>query len=319
MRAVVLRRFGPPEELVLEQLPDPAARPGQVMITVDFASITFVETQIRSGHPPHPSMAPALPVILGNGVGGTITAVGPEVGPDMLGQRVVAATGGSGGYADVVAAEQAALIPVPAQVTTADATALLADGRTAMALIGAAALQPGATVLVEAAAGGVGSVLVQLAADAGATVIAAVGSPRKLEMLADLGAGRAVSYQEPGWADRVGAVDVVFDGIGGAIGEAAFGLLREGGRFMTYGMASGQFARIPDADAAARGVTVHRGAQVSPERMRALSSAALDLAAAGRLRPAIGQTFPLADAAAAHSAIESRVTRGKTLLSAAAS
>jgi NADPH2:quinone reductase len=109
-------------------------------------------------------------------------------------------------------------------------------------------------------------------------------------------------------------VDVVFDGVGGAVGEAAFGLLRSGGRFLAYGVASGRFARIPDADAAARGVTVHRGALVSPERMRALSSAALELAAAGRLRPVIGQTFRLAAAAAVHAAIESRATRGKTLL-----
>jgi NADPH:quinone reductase len=318
MDAVVLRRFGSPDELVLEEIADPAVAPGAVVISVEFASITFVETQIRSGHPPHPSMAPALPVILGNGVGGTVVAVGPGADAALLGRRVISTTGGRGGYAEQAEADAAALIPVPGGVSTADATALLADGRTAMALANAAALRPGETVLIEAAAGGVGSLLVQLAREAGTTVVAGVGSAGKLAAIAETGAGEAVNYRSPEWADRVraavGGVDVVFDGVGGAVGEAAFGLLREGGRFMTYGMASGQFARIADADAAARGVTIQRGAPVSPERMRELSSAALDRAAAGRLRAVIGQTFPLADAAAAHAAIESRTTVGKTLL-----
>jgi NADPH2:quinone reductase len=318
MDAVVLRRFGPPDELVLEQTADPALAPGTVVIRVEFASITFVETQIRSGHPPHPSMAPALPVVLGNGVGGTVAAVGPDADEALLGRRVVSTTGGRGGYAELAVVDAAAPISVPARVAIADAAALLADGRTAMALTGAAAVRAGETVLIEAAAGGVGSLLVQLARDAGATVVAGVGSAAKLAAVGDLGAEVTVNYRSPEWADQVraavGAVDVVFDGIGGAVGEAAFGLLRGGGRFMTYGMASGHFARISDADAAAREVTIQRGAPVSPERMRELSSAALDRAAAGRLRAVIGQRFPLAAAAAAHTAIESRATVGKTLL-----
>jgi NADPH2:quinone reductase len=338
MEAVVLRRFGPPEELVLEELADPAGpgdradpadragpagpgvTPGTVVISVEFASITFVETQIRAGHPPHPSMAPALPVVLGNGVGGTVAAVGPGADEALLGRRVISTTGGRGGYASRAVVDAAALIPVPPQVEMADATALLADGRTAMALAHAAAVRAGETVLIEAAAGGVGSLLVQLARHAGATVVAGVGSAGKVAAVGELGADEAVIYQSPEWADQVrtavGAVDVVFDGVGGQVGEAAFGLLRHGGRFMSYGMASGQFARISDAEAAARGVTIHRGAPVSPERMRELSSAALDRAAAGRLRAVIGQAFPLAEAAAAHAAIESRATVGKTLLAA---
>jgi NADPH2:quinone reductase len=323
MRAVVLRQFGGPDELVLAEVADPVAGPGQVVISVEYASITFVETQIRSGHPPVPAMAPDLPVIPGNGVGGVVAAIGDGADPALLGRRVVAATGGAGGYAEQVAVDAAGLIEVPAPVTMADAVALLADGRTAMGLMAAAAVQPGETVLVEAAAGGVGSLLTQLAAGAGAQVVAAAGSARKLAVAGHLGAAITVDYSVPDWPQSVraavGAVDVAFDGVGGAIGRDAFGLVRDGGRCFTFGMASGQFAWISAEAAAARRISLHRGVPVSPERMRELSLAALTAAAAGRLRPLIGQMFPLADAGAAHAAIESRQTTGKTLLAVAAS
>ncbi len=318
MRAVVLRRFGPPSELVLAELPDPVPGPGEVVVAVAAVSITFVETQIRAGHPPHPSMAPVLPVILGNGVGGVVAAIGTDVALGLVGRQVVTTTGGSGGYAEQVAVQSADLIDVPDGLAMQTATALLADGRTAQALMDAAAVRPGETVLIEAAAGGVGSLLVQLARRAGGTVVAAAGGPRKLAVATELGSDMAVDYTVEGWPERVtdlaGEVDVVFDGVGGAVGQAAFGLLRRGGRCCTYGMASGQFASI-DADvAASREITVLRGAPVSPERMRELSRRALDDAAAGGLRPLIGQTFPLSAAADAHAAIEARATIGKTLL-----
>ena len=170
----------------------------------------------------------------------------------------------------------------------------------------------------QTAAGGVGSLLTQLAAGAGAQVVAAAGSARKLAVAGDLGAAITVDYSVPDWPRSVraavGAADVVFDGVGGAIGRDAFGLVRDGGRCFTFGMASGQFAWISADEAAARRISLHRGVPVSPERMRKLSRAALAAAAAGRLRPLIGQMFPLAEAAAAHAAIEARQTTGKTLL-----
>src|SRR5579862_6348647 len=128
MRAVLLRRFGEPAELTVAEVADPVAGPGQVVITVGFASITFVETQIRSGHPPVPAMAPVLPVIPGNGVGGIVSAVGTGADPALLGRRVVSTTGGSGGYAERVAVPAASLIDVPSTVALPEATALLADG-----------------------------------------------------------------------------------------------------------------------------------------------------------------------------------------------
>jgi NADPH:quinone reductase len=318
MRAVVLTEFGPPGQLALAELPDPVAGPGQVVISVGFAGVTFVETQIRSGHPPHPSMAPVLPVVLGNGAGGTATTAGAGVQPGLLGGQFVTTTGGSGGSAELAAVAADELIPVPAGMPLDHAVALLADGRTAMALMQSASVAPGETVIVEAAAGGVGSLLVQLARNAGATVVAAAGGPRKVEVAAGLGAAITVDYREQGWPEKlmaaVGPVDVVFDGVGGAIGAAAFSLLRDGGRMCMFGMASGSFTPVPADDAAARGITVLRGVPVTPARARELTATALDAAAAGALRPLIGQRFELADAAIAHAAIETRSTIGKTLL-----
>lgn len=314
MRAVEMREFGPPAVLVGVEAPEPVARDGQVLIDVELASITFVETQMRAGRPPHPSMLPALPAILGNGVGGVVAAVGPGVGDGLVGQRVVASLGGSGGYAARAVTDAQALVEVPQGLSLRHAVALLADGRTALLLMRLARPGPGETVLVEAAAGGVGTLLVQLARAAGARVVAAAGGERKLAVARELGAHATVDYRDDGWPQRAGAVDVVFDGVGGAIGLAAFGLLGSGGRFCPFGMASGSFPPVDAGEAQARDVHVRRGAPADPDDLVALSRSALEQAATGRLRPVIGQEFALEDAAAAHVAIESRATIGKTLL-----
>src|ERR1700729_1309644 len=189
-----MEEFGPPEVLVLRDVADPVCGPGQVVIEVSFSSVTFVETQVRSGHPPHVSMLPRLPAVPGNGVAGIVVAVGPGVGNDVIGARVVSTTGGTGGYAKLVSVLAAGIIPVAGEVALADAAALLADGRTALGLLDRAMIEPGARVLVEAAAGGVGSLLVQLAKRAGAFVIAAAGDERKLELARSLGADVAGDY-----------------------------------------------------------------------------------------------------------------------------
>jgi NADPH:quinone reductase len=314
--AVMLAEFGPPSVLVPAELPDPVPGPGQVVVETAFANITFVETQIRAGRPPNPAMAPALPAVLGNGVGGIVSAVGQGADPALADTRVVTSTGGRGGYAQRCAVPAAGLIPVPGLLPTDEAVALLADGRTALALADAADPRPGETVLVEAAAGGVGSLLVQLAKRAGARVVALAGGPRKLAAARALGADLAVDYREPGWAEAVrreaGQVDVVFDGVGGDAGRDAFALLRPSGRYAGFGMASGSFAAIPDA--AEPGITRLRFGAVTPAQSAGLTRRALDLAASGALHPVIGQCFPLDRASDAHAAIEARTTIGKTLL-----
>ena len=313
MRAVVIREFGPPEVLEPADVAEVRAEPDEVVIEVEFANVTFVETQVRAGRPPHPSMLPTLPAILGNGVGGTVGEGSP-----WAGRRVVASLSGTGGYAERAVSPVARLIGIPDGLAMRDAVALLADGRTALALARHADLRAGETVLVEAAGGGVGTLLVQIARRAGARVVALAGQPRKLALARDLGADVTVDYSHDGWErqvrDLAGQVDVVFDGVGGDIGLAAFGLLGAGGRFCPFGMASGSFAPVPPELARDRQVTVRAGAGGSPEELTELARTALAEAAAGRLRPVVGQEFELAEAARAHAAIEARQTVGKTLL-----
>ena len=245
--------------LVPEDVADPGPTDNEVLVAVERVSVTFVETQIRAGHPPSPAMLPALPAILGNGVGGVVAAVGPGGDQALIGRRVVSSLHGTGGYAARAVADRAALVDVPEELGMATAVALLADGRTALLLAHNAALRSGETALVLAASGGVGSLLVRLAHQAGARVIGAAGSPRKLDQARELGADVVVQYSTPqspaGVRIETAGVDVVFDGVGGSIGRAAFELLRRGGRFLPYGMSSGAFAAVSGKEAAA-GVTI---------------------------------------------------------------
>ncbi|SHF99867.1 zinc-binding dehydrogenase [Streptoalloteichus hindustanus] len=320
MRVVRLNEFGAPDVLVPGEAPDPTPGAGQVVIRVAVVNITFVETQIRAGRAPFPTPEP--PFVPGNGVGGVVVAVGDGVDPALVGTKVVSTTGGSGGYAELVAVNAGDVVPVPDQLDIQVATAVLADGRTAIGLARLAAVAEGEWVLVEAAGGGVGSLLVQLAVDAGANVIAAAGSERKLAVARDLGARVAVNYSDPKWTDEVlratggAGVDVVFDGVGGEVGNAALRLVARNGRFVRSGLASGQWTDTSAPDVEERGIRLLGLAQVapSPAEFRQLIVDALDAAASGRLRPVIGQTFPLERAADAHATIEARAAVGKTLL-----
>ncbi|MFJ4682692.1 zinc-binding dehydrogenase [Streptomyces sp. NPDC088789] len=318
MLSVVMEEFGGPDVLRARQVEDPVPGPGQVLIEVAYASVTFVETQVRSGNGPFGR--PALPRVPGNGVGGRVLAVGPGTDPAWRGTTVVATTGGEGGYAERAPARADDLVPVPPGLDLKDAVALLADGRTALLLHRQAEIKPGELVLVEAAAGGVGSLLVQLALGAGAQVIGAARGARKAELISALGAAH-VDYSEPDWIRRVReltdgrALDVVFDGVGGTIGTEAAGALGLGGRISVYGMASGADAALDSEALAARSIRVQGlFSAAQPAEPRALTRDALRLAADGTLRPVVGQTFPLTEAAAAHTAIEGRDTLGKTLL-----
>ncbi|MEV8094617.1 zinc-binding dehydrogenase [Kitasatospora sp. NPDC085879] len=313
---VWLTEFGGPEVLVAGEAPDPVAGPGQVVVEVAYANTTFVETQFRaSGRGPFAAVPPLVP---GNGVGGVVAEVGEGVDAALVGRRVVTSTGGSGGYAERALAAAADLAEVPDGLALDEAVALLADGRTALLQLRAAGIGAGDRVLVLAAAGGVGSLLVQLATAAGATVVGAAGGPRKAAVVAGLGAKLAVDYREAGWPEQVragtGGLDVVFDGVGGDLARAAFGLLVPGGRMVSYGLASGSWAAVPAETAQARGVELVAPRRPDPALLREATGEALAAGAAGRLRPLIGQRFPLERAAQAHAAMESRAVTGKTLL-----
>src|SRR3954452_22167838 len=203
MRAVVLHEFGPPDRLVPATIDEPAAAPGQALVDVAVVNITFVDVQIRAGRPPRPSMAPDLPVVPGTGVGGVVAEVGGGVDPVLVGRRVVARTGAAGAYAERVAVDAAELVEIPDGVSVADAGALLADGRTAMWLMPGADIKPGETVLVEAAGGGMGTLLTQLSRNAGARVVAVAAGERNLVLARNIAAEVALDYTEQGWEERV--------------------------------------------------------------------------------------------------------------------
>ncbi|MFE7190570.1 zinc-binding dehydrogenase [Kitasatospora sp. NPDC057541] len=297
------------------------AGPGQVVVAVEVAGLTFIETQIRRGTDPWHE-PPALPYVPGGLVAGRVDVVGPGVDQAWAGRRVLAWTGETGGFAERAVGSVEALFPAPDGLGLREAVALYSDGSTAQGLVEYARIRPGDWVLVEAAAGGVGSLLVQLARAAGARVIGAAGSTRKLDVVRELGADAAVDYRAPDWTGEVRALtagagaDVVFDGVGGDIGRAAFGVTARGGRFSVHGAASGAATSIDPAVARRAGVEVIGidqlfgfGAHVNRWAREIMAEAA-----AGRVRPLIGQTFPLDRAADAHAAIEQRTALGKTLV-----
>ena len=320
IRAIQVTSLGGPEVLVPAEVPDPTAGPGQVVVEVSVAGITFVETMIRRGvgrwH-----ASPDLPYVPGGIVAGRVRQVGDGVDRRWSGRRVLAETGQTGGFAELAVAAVGGLLPVPDGLGLSEAAALHTDGSTALGLVEGARIRTGEWVLVEAAGGGVGSLLVQLARAAGARVVGAARGPRKLNLVRDLGADAVVDYSEPGWAMQVlevtgGGADVVFDGVGGEIGRAAFRVTAKGGRFSVHGASSGDSTVIDPAEAERLGVRVIGIEQLFGfgPRMRGWVERVLADATAGRIRPVIGQTFPLERAADAHAAIEARSVLGKTLL-----
>jgi NADPH:quinone reductase len=309
MRAIRLHAFGPAGNLRYEEVADPEPGPGQVRIAVAAAGVHLIDTTIRSGVQMGPLPLPELPAIPGREVAGVVDALGPGAAPEWLGRRVVAHLGAaSAGYAELAVRETGHLHALPDGMAAEVAVAMIGTGRTAMAILDTAAIEAGDVVLVTAAAGGLGALLSQAARRAGARVIGAASAPKLERVEADV----VVDYTRPGWTGGVEEVTVVLDGVGGAAGRAAFELLARGGRHVLYGWSAGEMTPITSGDIVARGLTVS-SALVRPGSMRELEERSLAAAADGRLAPLV-QTFPLADAAAAHAALESRQTVGKVVL-----
>ncbi|TDC42178.1 zinc-binding dehydrogenase [Micromonospora sp. KC213] len=318
MRAVQVARFGGPEVLSYVNLPDPAPGPGQVVVTMAVADVIFLDTLLRAGWG-QDFFPRTLPYVPGGGGAGVVRETGKGVDPAWVGRRVVVRT--DTGYAERVVANLGEIMPVPDGVATEVAAALLHDGVTALSLDQLGAPKEGEWVLVSAAAGGAGSLLVQLAVDAGARVVAAASSDTKLALARELGAEVTVDYARPDWIARVreatgGGAALVYDGAGGSLGTAALEAVADGGRFVTYGTADG-FATPDPERAGRRGIRVITPLVDGPpsqQRVRELLDLALRRAAQGRLRPAIGATYPLKQAADAHRALAERATVGKSLL-----
>lgn len=321
MRAIRLYEFGPAGNLRYETVDDPVPGPGQVRVAVAAAGVHVVDTSIREGDAP-PGQSPALPVTLGRDAAGTVDALGAGVDPVWLGRRVVVYLGAAnGGYAELVVADVEALHHLPEGVTFEAAVAMIGTGRTTLAVLEVAAIGPTDTVLITSAAGGMGALAVQAAKRAGATVIGAAGGPDKVATVRDLGADLGVDYLRPAWKDEVEAAlgerpaTVTLDGVGGEIGRAALELLGTGGRLVLFGWSSGEPTPLSTDDLFGRGIsaTAAIGARIfnRPGGIRDLETKALT--AATTLVPLV-QTFPLAEAATAHTAIRARETTGKVVL-----
>ncbi|HEX6745460.1 MAG TPA: zinc-binding dehydrogenase [Solirubrobacteraceae bacterium] len=324
MHAIRLHAFGPAANLRYEEVADPRPGPGQARIAVTVAGVHLIDTALRAGRPMGRLALPDLPMIPGREVAGVVDAVGPQVDEQWVGRRVVGHLGlASGGYAELAVREAEALHTVPDDLADDAAVAMIGTGRTALAILEVAALTADDVVLVTAAAGGLGSLLVQAARNAGATVVGVAGGPSKVQRVAQLGATVAVDYAAPDWSDAVRAalgqraVTAALDGVGGALGRGALELLGPGGRLILFGFSSGAPTELSAGDLFARGITASAaiGARMAqrPGGQRELEEQALAAAADGRLVPIV-QRFALAQAVAAHEAIEGRATIGKTVL-----
>ena len=321
MHAIRQHEFGSAETLRYEQVDDPTPGRGQVRIAVAAAGVHLIDTRIRTGAQAGPFPVPTLPMTPGREVSGVVDALGDDVAESWLGRRVVAHLGmASGGYAELAVANVEALHALPDGLADDAAVAMIGTGRTTMGILETAALTGNDVVLVTAAAGGIGSLLIQEARNVGATAVGVAGGEAKVERVRALGATVAVDYSRPGWAQAVRdaldgrQVSVALDGVGGDLGRGALELLGPGGRLFLFGWSSGKPLPLNAMDLFAKGLTV--GVAIGPRAssQRELEARAIAAAATGRLVPLVGKAFPLERAADAHVAVETRATTGKTVL-----
>jgi len=317
MHAIRQHEFGPPDRLVLEQLPDLTPVAGQVRIAVAASGVHLLDTTIRRGEP-GPFPAPELPTIPGREVAGTVDLVGEGVDDSWVGRRVVAHLGQvPGGYAEQAVTSADLLFPVPDRVSCADAVAAVGTGRTALGVVELEPATAADVVLVPSAAGGLGWLLVQDAQARGARVIAAAGGAERTARLAELSPDQVVDYSVTGWEQQVEGVTLVYDGVGGEVGRSALELLRPGGRLVMFGYSAGAPTRLDTGDLIGRSITA--GWSLGPRMMAlpggipGLAARALDRVASGEWRPLV-TTYPLADAARAHADLEGRRALGKVVL-----
>jgi NADPH2:quinone reductase len=324
MHAIRLHAFGPAENLTYEETEDPVPGPGQVRIAVWAAGVHLLDTALREGHQgplPRPTELPTVP---GREVAGTVESLGEGVAGLWLGKRVVAHLGfAPGGYAELAVTEVDRVHEIPENLDFAQAVAMIGTGRTAMGIVQFAELGPDSVVVVPAAAGGIGTLLVQYAKNAGATVVGLAGGPSKTARVQANGADLAVDYRDSAWPGKVRAflggrpATVVFDGVGGEVARESVGLLDGNGRHIVFGWSgegihNGRPYLVEGVSEQVLGPVMARKAG-GPDPIRTLELRALTEAAAGRLTPAV-QRFPLAEAAAAHRALETRGTTGKVVL-----
>ena len=322
MKAVLCKQFGPPESLVVEELPSPQAGAGEVVLAVKAASVNFPDVLIIQNKYQY---KPPLPFSPGSELAGVVKEVGAGVTSVRPGDRVIAFTT-YGAFAEEVKTEAVRLLPLPDKMDfVAGAAFLLTYGTSDHALRDRAALQRGETLLVLGAAGGVGLAAIEIGKALGARVIACASSAEKLAVCREHGADAAINYATEDLRERIKiltegrGVDVVYDAVGGPYTEPAFRSLGWRGRLLVVGFAAGEIPKL------ALNLPLLKGASVvgvfwgdfARREPRAFAASARQLTrwyAEGKLRPHVSQTLPLERAAEAIRLLASRQAKGKIVL-----
>ncbi|MEZ5407321.1 MAG: quinone oxidoreductase [Acidimicrobiales bacterium] len=320
MHAIQVAEHGGPEVLRWVELPDPEPGPGQLLVDLAAAGLNFIDTYMRSGLYPRP-----LPFVLGNEGAGTVSAVGSEVTGFAVGDRV-AWTGVIGSYATKVLVPAAQALPVPAGVDLDVACAATLQGMTAHFLVtDCFPLQPGHTCLIQAGAGGVGLLAIQMAKMRGAEVFTTVGSADKVDLAKGAGADHVILYRDEDFGDAVERIagprplHVIYDGVGRETFERGLQVLRPRGMMVTFGNASGPVEpmaplRLMQGGSLFLTRPTLGDYTLTRSELEARADDVFGWIAAGTLDVRVGARVPLAEAADAHRMLEGRGTTGKVLL-----
>ncbi len=323
MRAVICKEFGPIENLVIEDQPDPTPGAGEVLIDVHAAGVNFPDGLMVRGEY---QMKPDRPFTPGNEVAGVITAVGPGVASLRVGQRVVSLCG-LGGFAERVVAPESRTLPIPAGMDFNTAGGfMLVYGTSMHALADKARTKPGETLLVLGAAGGVGLAAVEIGAAMGLRVIAAASTDEKLALAKAHGASIGINYAAADLKAELkrlvpGGVDVVYDPVGGPLTEAAVRGMAWGGRLLVIGFANGEIPKLPLnllllREGEAIGVFWGSFTQRDPHRHAENTAQLMRWFEDGKLQPHIGGAYGLTHVRDALADVMERRAHGKIVLTA---
>lgn len=323
MKQIIVNEFGAPEQLVLQDVPKPAAGDGQIVIKVEAAGVNFSDAMQRRNQYVFPVPLPYLP---GFEVAGIVTEVGTNVENISLGDRVVAMLPDGGGYAEYAVTASYLAAVIPPSISPQESLALQVQGLTAFLMLkNRAKLQAGQTVLIHAAAGGVGTLLVQIAKEMGASkIIATASTAEKLALAKSLGANVLINYTEDNWPKKVleattgSGVDLIIDSIGGEILRASVSCLAPFGKLINFGNPSGGSTAVEAFTLVNHNQSLLGFGLASyfskSDLMQEAYHYLFSQTAAGKLKVHIGQSFSLKDAAEAHHKLENRKTTGKIVL-----
>tara|TARA_Y200000002_G_scaffold237098_1_gene195858 strand:- start:82 stop:1056 length:975 start_codon:yes stop_codon:yes gene_type:complete len=322
MKAYVCREFGPVESHKVEEIADPRAEAGQVVVDVKAAGVSFPDVLIVQGKY---QFQPPFPFSPGGEIAGIISEVGEGVVDWKVGDRVIAMTG-NGGIAEKVVAFEMTLMPLPETMDFKDGAAFpLNYGTTYHALKQRGQLQAGETLLVTGAGGGVGTTAIEIGKAMGARVIAAASTDEKLEIAKNLGADEVINYSDGELKEKVKALtdglgaDVIYDPIGGDIFMQCMRCINWKGRVLVIGFASGPIPEVPTNLALLKGCSIvgvfwGRFTGAEPEENSQNFDELFALHAEGKLKPQITKSYSLDDAAEAIASLENRKATGKVVI-----